>query len=332
MPIPSFSPIIGTNSEEILDSLEKQRKELQWLLQHLDTTNVKELNAEVINAGRISAKYLKVGSETEFEDGYDTRALFEVTNDRITLEVEELDSSIATLNIRADSITQSVTDLKNNLSSRITQTASEIRSEVSAQVTTINNNMQTVRNDLSIVSQTASQIQSTVTSQQNQIGGLGTRMSTAESNITQNAYQIQSKVSITDFTGSTIVSKINQDPYSVTIDAQRINLKGAVMVDGDISGATDINVSRNISIGNQIRFSDMTTITTGDGGIEIQAWNGGIDMVGGTTFYQTVDFRNATVIGLEAETVQGLYIAYNSTYVYIRDRYGKNVAQLKRSD
>lgn len=51
MPVPNFSPVIGTNSEEILDSLEKQRKELQWLLQSLDTTNVKELNAEVINAG-----------------------------------------------------------------------------------------------------------------------------------------------------------------------------------------------------------------------------------------------------------------------------------------
>ena len=121
------------------------------------------------------------------------------------------------------------------------------------------------------------------------------------------------------------------DPYSVTIDAQKINLNGAVIVNGDISGATDINVSRNISIGNQIRFSDMTAITTGDGGIEIQAWNG-IDMVGGTRFFQTVDFRNATVVGLEAETVRGLYIAYNSTYVYIRDQYGNNVAQLKRSD
>ncbi|WP_198516204.1 phage tail protein, partial [Lysinibacillus xylanilyticus] len=164
------------------------------------------------------------------------RSKFEQTNDRIDLEVEEIDASIAAIHIRADSITQSVTDLNNNLSSRITQTATEIRSEITAQVTTINNNIQSVRNDVSAVTQTASQIQSTVTSQQTQISGLGTRMSNAESNITQNAYQIQSKVSVTDFTGNNVVSMINQSATTIDIQASKINLIGAVNFLSDITG------------------------------------------------------------------------------------------------
>jgi len=164
------------------------------------------------------------------------RSKFEQTNDRIDLEVEEIGISIAAINIRADSITQSVTDISNNLSSRITQTAIEIRGEVSAQVTTLNNNIQTVRNDVSVVSQTASQIQSTVTSQQTQISSLGNRVYNAESSITQQANQIQSKVSVTDFTGNTITSLINQTATTIGIQASKINLVGAVTVLSDITG------------------------------------------------------------------------------------------------
>ena len=78
----------------------------------------KELNAEVINAGRINSKHLKVGSDTEFEDGYDTRALFEVTNDRITATVESINGEIASLTIESNQIKTSVVDLENNLSSK----------------------------------------------------------------------------------------------------------------------------------------------------------------------------------------------------------------------
>jgi len=198
------------------------------------------------------------------------RSKFEQTNDRIDLEVEEIGASIAAINIRADSITQSVTDISNNLSSRITQTAIEIRGEVSAQVTTLNNNIQTVRNDVSVVSQTASQIQSTVTSQQTQISSLGNRVYNAESSITQQANQIQSKVSVTDFTGNTITSLINQTATTIGIQASKINLVGAVTVLSDITGnlgtiytgtlnsvniySADINISNDVTIGKVLKI------------------------------------------------------------------------------
>lgn len=56
--------------------------------------------------------------------------------------------------------------------------------------------------------------------------GLATRLSTAESNISVNATNITSKVSLTDYTGATIASKINQSATSVVIQAAHISLSG----------------------------------------------------------------------------------------------------------
>lgn len=205
-----------------------------------------------------------------------TRSRFEQTNDRITLEVETIGQSIATLEIRADSIETSVTDLENNMNSKITQTASQIRSEVtdiknnlqssitqiasqirlevSSQVTTINNNINTTNQNVASLQIRADQIASTVSSQSTEISNLGTRMWSAESSITQQANQIAQKVSQTDYNGRTITSLINQDPYSISINADKINLNGAVIMNGSISGATDIEVQNNVAIGNALYF------------------------------------------------------------------------------
>lgn len=56
--------------------------------------------------------------------------------------------------------------------------------------------------------------------------GLAKRLSTAESNISINATSIESKVSLTDYTGATIASKINQSATSVVIQAAHISLAG----------------------------------------------------------------------------------------------------------
>lgn len=163
-------------------------------------------------------------------------------------------------------MTQHVTTINNNMgsmearfNSSISQTASQIRAEVSSEVTSINNNIYNVRQDVSNLSITANSIQSTVTSHTSSINGLNTQMSSAQSSITQMSNQITQKVSYTDYNGSTIISKINQDPYSVTIDAQKINLNGAVIVSGDISGATNINVSKNITVGETLHIGQSWT-------------------------------------------------------------------------
>ncbi|KMY28302.1 hypothetical protein ACZ11_24045 [Lysinibacillus xylanilyticus] len=236
------------------------------------------------------------------------RSKFEQTNDRIDLEVEEIDASIAAIHIRADSITQSVTDLNNNLSSRITQTATEIRSEVTAQVTTINNNIQTVRNDVSAVTQTASQIQSTVTSQQTQISGLGTRVSTAESSITQQADQIKSKVSVEDFTGNTVVSQINQTATTISIQASKINLIGAVTFLSDITGR-------------------LGTITAGTiNGVDIYGANINIQQdasIGSTLYLQGTTNRGIVFHGNNTIYANGTYMELSAPYVRLNGNYNE---------
>ncbi|MED3801879.1 phage tail protein [Lysinibacillus xylanilyticus] len=236
------------------------------------------------------------------------RSKFEQTNDRIDLEVEEIGASIAAIHIRADSITQSVTDLNNNLSSRITQTATEIRSEVTAQVTTINNNIRSVRNDVSAVTQTASQIQSTVTSQQTQISGLGTRVSTAESTITQQADQIKSKVSFEDFTGNTVVSQINQTATTISIQASKINLVGAVTFLSDITGR-------------------LGTITAGTiNGVDIYGANINIQQdasIGSTLYLQGTTNRGIVFHGNNTIYANGTYMDLSAPYVRLNGNYNE---------
>lgn len=142
--------------------------------------------------------------------------------------------------------------METRLSSSISQTAAQIRAEVRSEVTTLNNGIGSVKEDVSRLEITASSIQSTVTSHSTQIGGLNTQMSSAQSSITQLSNQITQKVSYTEYNGNTIVSKINQDAWSYTIDAQRINMNGAVMVNGSIEGSTDIRVNRDAIIGNNL--------------------------------------------------------------------------------
>ncbi|MEK4700354.1 hypothetical protein MKX47_12225 [Solibacillus sp. FSL R7-0668] len=174
-------------------------------------------------------------------------------NAAISLSARELRTDMSQ---KVETINTSITAQYNKITaeynSSISQTAQQIRSEVNASVTSIGKDMQNIRNDVSSVTQTASLIESRVSSHDMTISSQGTRISSAESSITQQANQIQQRVSFTDYTGSRITSLINQDPYAVSISADKINLNGAVIVNGDISGVTNINVQRDITIGNNI--------------------------------------------------------------------------------
>ena len=47
---------------------------------------------------------------------------------------------------------------------------------------------------------------------------------------------------------------INQTSTYISIEASKINLNGAVIVNGNISGATDIAVQNNVAVGNALYF------------------------------------------------------------------------------
>ncbi len=211
------------------------------------------------------------------------------------------------------------TTIKSEYTSAISQTAQAIRTDVNASITSVNGAIQDVRTYASSIEQSASQIQSTVASQQVQINDQGTRIGWAESSITQNANSISSKVSQSDFTGATITSKINQDPWAVSISASKINLNGAVIVNGTISGASVINVTEDINIGNRIKFNDMTEIWSYSQNMQIDAYNDLTLNASNIRFYGNVDFSGAyNITGLQASSVGGYTFSHSGRNLTVR--------------
>lgn len=283
-----------------------------------------------------STQDLLIQQKIEIDDSRkEYRSKIEQTNERISLEVEALDSQIAQLNIRADNIELSVVDLENNLSSKINQTANEIRTEVQAEITTINGEITSLNNNVSTLIQRADVIQSTVTSHTTEISSLGTRMTSAESNIIQLSNEIDLRVSYDDYTGNQIISRINLAPGYATIQASKINLVGAVSVLSDISGnlgsiyagniySANIDITESISIGKSIYmrgngtgvyFDTWSQIYDYDGNMTIEAFND-INYSGRRHyFYGEVNFSNAVVSGITVNSATyATYASYLGGY------------------
>jgi len=64
MPYPTIPGVAHIDIDSLVDSVEKMRKYLMWILQSLDTLNVKELSADVINTGILNADLVQILSET----------------------------------------------------------------------------------------------------------------------------------------------------------------------------------------------------------------------------------------------------------------------------
>lgn len=64
MPVPISKTIAGTDLQRVLDAMEKQRKEMAWLLESLDSTNIKELSASKL----VDLEVLGFASKTDLED------------------------------------------------------------------------------------------------------------------------------------------------------------------------------------------------------------------------------------------------------------------------
>lgn len=257
---------------------------------------------------------------------------FEATEERIidqynTITSEYTASIFASAEEIRTEMAQKETNINNTIgaqynkitseyTSSISQTAQSLRQEFNASIVAVGQDIVDVRNYASTIEQTASMISQTVSSQQVQISNQGTRISSAESSIVQQSNQISQKVSTSDYTGQRITSLINQDPYSVTIEASKISLNGAVMVNGSISGTTNIDVTTDINLGRQIKFSDFTTISGDNGNIHIDAW-GDINYTG------TSHRFNGSIIAdsLSATDVGGYTFSASSTGLTVR-QYG----------
>lgn len=277
-----------------------------------DVTEKIDETKEVINKNM----YFKFQeTEQKMQDQYTTvtseyTSAISVSAKALTTDFNE---KVNTVN---NSISAQYTKITAEYNSQISQTAQQIRSEVSANVTSIGKDIQNVRSDVSSVTQRAGLLESRVSSTETNISSQGTRIASAESSISQQATQISQRVSYTDYTGSRITSLINQDPYAVSISASKINLNGAVVVNGSISGATSIDVSTNLYAGNSlylrgwgdkaIRFDSSHVMENSSGNLDLYSLSG-VSIGYSTVFNGSVDFSRANVTGLGGSSITMTY-------------------------
>ena len=265
-----------------------------------------------------------------------TRSRFEQTNDRITLAVERIGEVSSELTITADEINARV-DKTNESVAEINIKADEINLQVNNKidnaVTTINQRadrielkaQQTDNNVASLTIQSG-QIQSTVSSQGQQIGNMQTQ-------ITQTDQKIEFRTQ-----GDQLVSSINMSPYGVTINADKINLNGAVIANGSITGYSSLNIATDATVGNNLYlgqgngskslvFNNSNRINASGYGMDLNAQQitlSSSDITIGTSSYSrtgfngTVDFFYANVLGVARAESSGIGISYSGGYLYVK--------------
>lgn len=109
MPVVSLSAITGKDVPSLIESLERQRKELEFILSSLDNDNVLELNGGLINQGVVQAQYVAIGSATTFEDGYDpTGTTVSGKISKLQGEIDALEGEVDTLQSVVSSMETSV--------------------------------------------------------------------------------------------------------------------------------------------------------------------------------------------------------------------------------
>lgn len=220
-----------------------------------------------------------------------TRSKFEQTNDRITLEVETIGESISKLELTDKEINLSVDETNKSLA--------ELKLTSEQFQVTINNKVDGMSSQWT---QTSNSLQGQINQNGNAISSLKLDMNGFETrvngriddtnrNVQQNYSMIQQTdnrittqvVKYDEYTGREIATRINQDAYSYSIDAGKIEFNAdTIIANGRITGPTSIDVSSDINLGYRLKFADFTSITAGDNAMTIEAWNG-IDLVGKTT-------------------------------------------------
>lgn len=110
MPVVSLSAIKGKDIPSLIESLERQRKELEFILSSLDNDNVLELSGDLINQGLVQAQHVQIGANTTFEAGYDPTQLsnVQVNVQRISNDLDTLESVVSAMELRLLAIQEEV--------------------------------------------------------------------------------------------------------------------------------------------------------------------------------------------------------------------------------
>jgi len=309
LPTIDFTINSGSNKQElqqILDTLTKYRKELNFLLMNLDGENMPAIAGYIEDAfGNISSIQQTIdGINITVSNAVGDISSLQVQADNISALVGNNAGDIASLVIRAGLIETMVGNNAGDIST-LTQTTQGIQTQVSNNTGAISTVTQTAQGIQTQVTNNAGQISSvvqTVNGIQSTVASHTTELGSVYSTITQLSTSISSKVSYSDYTGTEIVSLIEQTPNSIKLSASKIDLTGITTIYG---------TSPNSTFATFNAFSDFYIQ---DGGYKIfQVYNGisygGVGAFGKEYFhmngsslwaYNTWDFRGANVIGIEA--------------------------------
>lgn len=337
LPNLSFDIDGSTNKEtlnNILDTLQLYRKELNFLLMNLDGENMPSVIGRIEDGeGNISLINQTIdGIQMVVSNNIGDIANLQIMANNISATVANNSGDIAQLELTAKSIQTTVTNHAGEISS-IKQTAQGIQTQVSNQA-----------GQISILTQTAQGIQTQVTDNKNKISTVAQtvngilsevtyidrELGTHSSQIKQLSDSIVSKVSYSDYNGREIMSLIEQTPYHIKLSASKI----------DLDGVTHVN--RYLTLGNDNQRE--SSIRLGGGPLITGYWSGGfgsylyisaseVEFVG----VRNIDFGGAFAKGLEVDAIQPYFssnkfyldLNHNTGAIGVRDKYGNYVGTLR---
>ena len=204
-----------------------------------------------IDGGIESLKSRTTAIETSVSTKVET-SVFNTLKNTVDENSANITSLAETVTTKADSST--VTTLSNTVN-EVKQTADANTSSISSLATTVNSKadgskVTELETKTSTIEQNLNGVTTKVTNLESTSEGFDTRLTAAEANITVTSDAITSKVSKDE-----IISAINQTAESVSIDASKINLNGAVTF-------TSFDSSLQTTINNKAETSDLEAVRT----------------------------------------------------------------------
>ena len=207
-----------------------------------DAVNANVIRAGILKGGRVewdlqNGTFLIGRSTSDYNFFWDGQVLrmrnvdidlknvkdYKDLQDNVDSRISQLDNDVTS---RLDSYKQEFQIAEGKFNSSISSVRTELakydtKDEVNAKINAADNSIKTyVTNNFSSISQTDKKIETSVAS-------ISRRLGRAESEISQTANEISSKVS-----KNGVISAINQSSEYVKINASKINLRGATIVDG----------------------------------------------------------------------------------------------------
>ena len=204
-----------------------------------------------IDGGIESLKSRTTAIETSVSTKVET-SVFNTLKNTVDENSANITSLAETVTTKADSST--VTTLSNTVN-EVKQTADANTSSISSLTTTVNSKadgskVTALETKTSTIEQNLNGVTTKVTNLESTSEGLDTRLTAAEANITITSDAVTSKVSKDE-----VISAINQTAETVSIDASKINLNGAVTF-------TSFDSSLQTTINNKAETSDLEAVRT----------------------------------------------------------------------